>query len=360
VYVGDDDTGTMTISGGQTTISTLLDIGFSLGSAGSVWMSGGQLTATANPTTAIVIGNQGVGQLSVSNNGIIQASTLFVSTTGGPGGTLTVAGGILTLNAGLIVGNGTVWVSGGQLLAPSSSIVIGSNGMGQMTISNGLVQANSLVLTNGANSQFALIGGALSSGGTVVTNNQSFVVGNGSGAATFNLMGGVHWFANNLEIANNGTLTGCGTVNGNVTIDSGATVLANCGTLTFTGSLINNGTMRANGGCVLESYGTVVNNGIIDAINGGTNFHSGFTNNGTVLTASSVKISQVSKSGQDFVVQIPSVTGHTYQLQYTTSLTPANWTFVASQPGTGGVLTFTDTGGAANPQRFYRVKVTAP
>ena len=139
-------------------------------------------------------------------------------------------------------------------------------------------------------------------------------------------------------------------------------MLANCGTLTFAAnSVINNGTMRANAGSVLESSGPVVNNGTIDIINGATNFPGGFVNNGTVLTASSVKISQASKSGPDMVIQIPSVTGHTYQLQYTTSLTPANWTPTAlSQSGTGGVLSFTDPGGAANPQRFYRVLVTAP
>ena len=138
-------------------------------------------------------------------------------------------------------------------------------------------------------------------------------------------------------------------------------VLANCGTLTFAGIVTNNGTMRANGGCVLESYGTVVNNGTIDIINGATNFHSGFTNNGTVLDAKSVRISQVSRSAQDFVIRIPSVLGHTYQLQYTASLTPANWTNIGlSQAGTGGVLTFTDPGGAANAQRFYRLDVTAP
>jgi hypothetical protein len=243
-------------------------------------------------------------------------------------------------------------------------LVIGNaSGLGQITISNGSVQANSVVLTNGANSRLALIGGALSSGGTVVTNGQRFVVGNGSSAATFNLLGGVHWFGNGLEIANNSALSGCGTVNGNVTIDAGATVLANCGgTLTFAAIVTNNGTMRAIGGSVLESYGTVVNNGTIDIINGGTSFHGAFVNNGTVLDASSVKVSQVSRSGQDFAVQVPSVNGHTYQLQFATSLIPANWSDTAApQSGTGGVLTFTDPGGATNlPARFYRVDCTAP
>jgi len=189
------------------------------------------------------------------------------------------------------------------------------------------------------------------------------VVGNGSSAAAFTMVGGAHSFGNGLEIANNGALSGCGTINGNVKIDSGATVLANCGgTLTFAAIVTNNGTMRANGGSVLESYGTLVNNGTIDIINGGKSFHGTFVNNGTVLDASSVKVSQVSQSGQDFVVQIPSVTGHTYQLQFRTSLTPTNWTSTAApQSGTGRVLTFTDPGGATNlPARFYRVDCTAP
>jgi len=75
-----------------------------------------------------------------------------------------------------------------------------------------------------------------------------------------------------------------------------------------------------------------------------------------------VKISQVSKSGQNMIVQIPSVVGHTYQLQFTPSMKPTNWSNTgSSQTGTAVVLTFTDVGGATNsPTRFYRVDCTAP
>jgi hypothetical protein len=64
------------------------------------------------------VGDQGMGQLNLSG-GTIQASTIVVGTSGAPGGigTLTVAGGNLNVSAGLILGTGTVWVSGGQLLA---------------------------------------------------------------------------------------------------------------------------------------------------------------------------------------------------------------------------------------------------
>jgi hypothetical protein len=216
-------------------------------------------------------------------------------------------------------------------------------------------------LTNGANSQIALFGGTLESGGTVVTNNHRFVVGNGSTAATFNLMAGVHWFGNGLEITSNSVLSGCGTVNGNVVVDPGGLVLANCGTLTFNNVVTNNGVLLADGGSTLESFGNLINNGSIDAINGSTNFHTGLINHGSILTAAGVAISLVSPSGQNFTVQVQSLAGHTYQLQYSASMVSPTWTNTgAPQAGTGGVLTFTDYGALANPPRFYRVLATAP
>jgi T5SS/PEP-CTERM-associated repeat protein len=362
VYVGDNDTGTMTFSGGQTTVSTLLDIGFASGSAGSVWMSGGQLTATALATTALVIGDQGVGQLSLSN-GTIQASTLFVSTTGGPGGTLTVAGGTLMLNAGLIVGAGTIWVSGGQLLAPSSSIVVGSNGIGQIVISNGTVQANSLVLTNGANSQFALIGGGLSSGGTVVTNSQCFLVGNGSSAATFTMAGGAHWFGNGLEIASNATLTGCGVINGAVTVDAGAHAVATCGALTFSNTVtINgNGVVRASNGSVVNFAGPVVNNGAIDALNGGVNFSSPPSGTGYVLTASCLPVvTAIQHAGSDIHISFTTGASAPYAVSYETDLISGSWTTLTNVTGSGGIMTITNSGATLLPRRFYRVNLVVP
>jgi len=113
----------------------------------------------------------------------------------------------------------------------------------------------------------------------------------------------------------------------------------------------------------LEAWGVVVNNGVIDIINGGsTNFHSTFINNGTVLDASSVHVSSVSLSGNDLVLSIPSVVGHTYQLEVSLSASPASWSDTgAAQAGTGEVMTFTDPGAVTNNlTSFYRIKVTAP
>lgn len=74
------------------------------------------------------------------------------------------------------------------------------------------------------------------------------------------------------------------------------------------------------------------------------------------------QISGLALSGKNVILQIPSVVGSAYQLQFTASLTPTNWVNTgASQPGSGGVLSFTDTGGATNrPSRFYRADVSTP
>jgi len=298
-------------------------------------------TSSSNNTVLVT------GSGSVWNN----AGYLYVGEYGA-GNSLTVTtGAVVTVNGPLVVGTG---FGGG----PNSLILNG-----------GSVTVNQLALTNGASSVIAFNGGLLASSGTSVTNTQVFVVGDGTDAATFQLNGGVHSFANNLEIASNAFLTGCGTIEGNVTIDPGGTVLANCGgTLTFSGMVTNNGTMQAVNGTVLQADGLVVNNGLIIATNGTAVFLGGLVNNGVVLTngcsltEADVQISSIARFGNKIVIQIPSVTCATYQLQVTPSLNPATWTNLnASQSGTGEVLSFTDSNGATNrPGRFYRIDITLP
>jgi T5SS/PEP-CTERM-associated repeat protein len=335
----------LTIANGGTVYNANACIGYTNGAnnnvvavtgLGSVWDSGGNLLVGSFGST---------NSLTVAANGSVIASNAYVGFySSSVGNQMTITGGALYVTN-----------------APGTGVLDVLRGA--LTLNGGTVAVNQLAVTNGANGVFTFNAGTLTSGGTFVTNSQVFAVGDATDAATFELAGGIHSFANNLEIRNNATLTGCGTIEGNITIDPGGTVIANCGgTLTFTGIVTNNGILRADGGSALQAYGTVVNYGTIDAINGTTNFHGGFANHGTILTAANVEISQASPTGQNFVVHIPSVTGHTYQLQYTTSLRPANWTASgAPQSGTGGILTFTDLGGATNlPARFYRVDCTAP
>jgi fibronectin-binding autotransporter adhesin len=300
-----------------------------------------------------------------------------------PGGTLVIGngsvfhiGGSLRVTDGLtIAGEGEVCAASmndGGFITVSGGGLFVTNGLGTgaLTVGNNLTLNGGTVTVDSLSAQYASVnfnGGTLNTKATVVSDNGMFTVGDGTDAASLHLDSGgsgAHSFANGLTISSNAFLTGCGTIEGSVIVNPGGTVLANCGgTMTFTGIVTNNGTMRAINGSVLETYSNLVNNGTIDVINGATNFLGGFINNGTVLTASSVKISQFSKSGKDMVIQIPSFSGHTYQLQFTPTLQPANWMSAGvSQSGTNGVvLTFTDSGGATNlPARFYRVDVSAP
>jgi T5SS/PEP-CTERM-associated repeat protein len=359
IYVGSGGAGTLTISGGQMSASPLMDIGFNPGSAGSVWMSGGTLTAGV-----IILGDSGVGQLSLSNNGIIQVSSSFsVGASGAPGaaGTLRVAGGSLTVSVPVYVGAGSVWVSAGQLQAASLLLGYNNYGVGQMTISNGSVQANSLILTNGANSQIALVGGTLESGGTVVTNTQRFVVGNGSSPATFGILGGTHWFGTGLEIGNSATLTGCGTINGSVIIDLGAHSVATCGKLTFAGPVTINGVARALNGSVLSFNGAVVNNGAIDVLNGSATFSVPPTGTGYILTTNCLPaIASIQQVGPDIHISFTTGTNAPYTVSYETDLVTGTWTTLTNVTGTGGTSTVIDSGATLLPKRFYRVNLVVP
>jgi len=310
----------------------------------------------------------------ISGTGSVWSSTriLYVGSSGSSNRLVIAAGGA-AMASNMVVGlntsasNNIVEVNDGLLLVTTDTgtgkLVLGQSGQGQLILNAGTVTVDALWLTNGINSVMTFNGGVLNSGGTTVSNGSEFAVGDSIDTATFDLAGGIHSFGNALRIHANAFLTGCGTINGSVVVDVGGTVLVDCGGgLTLTGILTNNGLLRVINGGVLEGYGTVVNNGTIDAINGTTNFHGAFINNGTLLDSTSVSISQTSQSGEDFVVQIPSVIGHTYQLQYTGSLTATNWNNTGiPQSGTGDVLTFTDLGGSTNtPARFYHVQVTAP
>ncbi|HZI31175.1 MAG TPA: hypothetical protein VFF11_02470, partial [Candidatus Binatia bacterium] len=59
--------------------------------------------------------------------------------------------------------------------------------------------------------------------------------------------------------------------------------------------------------------------------------------------------------GPDSVVALPAASGHTYQLQAASTLSPADWTNVGPvAPGVDGLLALPDPDGGRNRQRFYR------
>ncbi len=196
VFVGEDSgSGTLTIAGGSTTLVGFdMIVGGPLGSGtGTVWVTGGQLTAT-KPGLGTVIGDGSVGQMTVSN-GTWRAWDVTVGAIGGSRGTLTVAGGTNTLSVGLTVGNdpnanGAVWVTGGQLTVTAGTVRVGNNGVGQMTVSNGTWLARTVnVAANGGTTgrgTLTVAGGtssvflSLTIGGFPCTATGTVVIGGGN------------------------------------------------------------------------------------------------------------------------------------------------------------------------------------
>lgn len=139
-------------------------------------------------------------------------------------------------------------------------------------------------------------------------------------------------------------------------------VLADCGgTLTFAGTVTNNGSWKAINGSVLQATGPVVNNGVINVIDGHTNFLGGFINNGVVLTADNLpRIISISRVGSDVSINFTTISTLTHVVEFTSNLVSQSWTPLSSFTASGVITNITDPGVAALHQRFYRVHLVVP
>jgi hypothetical protein len=349
----------------------------------------------------------------VASGGSVTCSNLLIGTQSGvTGNKLTVTGGSLTVT------NATAT---GVLEVRRGSIVCDS----------GTVTVDSLVAVNGSNSVIFLSGGTLNTKASSFSNAAPFVVGNGTNAANLHLLGGTHTFSGGLVVLTNAVVDGCGTIQASV-INHGRIVFTACTApaapagmfarlaasssgLTIDGPVTNYATIVVQDGSSVTFTAPVINNGIIDQIEGAVTFQGGVSNNGLILNAagdddgdgltngwerafglnvlsaagqdgaggdpdgdgytnmqefiagtspvdakSRPTINSIGVSGAAINVTAPSVAGKTYQLEYRDSLTSGVWSNVpsASQIGTGGIITLTDPSGATQPQRVYRIRIS--
>jgi uncharacterized repeat protein (TIGR03803 family) len=73
------------------------------------------------------------------------------------------------------------------------------------------------------------------------------------------------------------------------------------------------------------------------------------------------QITGIQKSGTNVVFSVVSIAGETYQLQFSSSMNPTNWSSVPGVSVTnsiGSILTLTNFAGASQPQGFYRFDIT--
>jgi len=317
--------GTLTVIGGTNQLPRLF-VGYNLGATGAVWVTGDARVSCSSfiiggpAPGSISMAPGGVGQITISNGAVSAANGMivggYVPSSVGTCGTLTIAGGTLELNDVSWVGyggsaNGTVWLTGGQLVATNSggaayldfppqgyaTITIGgSTANSQLTVSNGSLWARSLWVY----SRLTLAGGTMS-----LSSNLSVAIGNTT------VSGGALYVTNaaataSLRIAS-GTLA---LSNGLITADTLYTMFAGSSKrFTFSGgTLTTKGTGITNGAPFAVGDGT---NTATFQLNGG--FHS-FSNlviaTNSLLTGCGTVIGPVTNQGT-IAMTCPSVFSNT-------------------------------------------------
>jgi T5SS/PEP-CTERM-associated repeat protein len=292
-------------------------------------------------------------------------------------------GGIVQVQSDATLGRfggatGLVEVAGGQLLATNSTIYAGRGGSGQLTISNGLMQAARLLVcadtTNsvGGSGLLSVFGGmalvssnlsvgsasystgqvVIAGGNVTVTNAQASAVTSVS-SGTLELRGGA-LITDNLHLTNAAgqfTFSGGTLDSKNTQVVSGSPFVIGDGKTPATFHLRGGIHSFANGlvissNATLEGCGTIIgaiiNHGIISTNCGG-------------ITIPSTTVSFVSRVGSTNTLSVQSITGATYTLQFKDALSQTNWTQVLPpSAGTGSELLLRDSS-AQSAARFYRV-----
>jgi hypothetical protein len=262
--VGNFGAGTLSIAGGTVNIATgqlsQLTIANGFGSTGVVQTTSGQLLAMQVST---IIGNSGAGQMIV-NGGTVSSRDVWIGTSFGSSGTLTVAGGTNTLSSFLWIGvtnnaRGAVWVTGGQLSVLNDATIIGSNGIGQATLSNGTTRLRDVIVASGPRAQ-----GTLTAAGGLNILSSALTIGQAATAT-----GSVWVTGGQLIVTDGPTLIGSNGV-GRVMLSNGTVrvremTLGNkpgsAGTLTLAGGTLSASSNLVIGDCGLGVVGVVVMTG---------------------------------------------------------------------------------------------------
>jgi hypothetical protein len=173
--------------------------------------------------------------LSVGNGGVLIITNSDLQVDGLTGGSFSIDGTVMmfsgclvTTNASFVVGNqsaGSFTMRGGAAIMRDITVAAKIGSGGTLTVTGGVLIANSIIVTNSAGS-LIFDAGSLNSAGGTISNGQPFFLGDGTNAANYHLLGGVHTFANGLRVHTNAVLSGCGTISGEARVAHGGTVLA--------------------------------------------------------------------------------------------------------------------------------------
>jgi T5SS/PEP-CTERM-associated repeat protein/autotransporter-associated beta strand protein len=272
LVLGEDAAGTLTVDNGGTVSSHGTILGDSANGTGTLLISDSGTHYNAY-TGAILVGNHGWGNLSITNGGELKSLgadasniSMYVGDHWGSAGTVEVFGGALQLrDGGMVVGNsgdGTLTVDGGGYVSIASGNILD---LAVNSCATGTVNLNS--------------GGTISLGGTDALQS-------GSGDAAFNLGGGtlrVHGsdFSTEMALTLVDSTTSTVNTNGyNATVNG---IVSGTGNLNVSG----NGTLIFNGnntytGATNVTSGNLVVNGLSNSSVTVTNAGSALGGNGTI------------------------------------------------------------------------------
>lgn len=325
--IRNNTSGTATICvGALNTDSTFSGVISSIGSLALQKVGSGTLTLTG--------ANSYTGQTS------IDGGTLNVlNTKSGSGAVIVNNGGTL---AGTSTIAGTVTVNGGGAIGP------GNAGVGTLTLSGAVTFGGGSFLnvdlgSTASSDMLALTGGSYTrpANGTVTITINAL---SGFGLGTYTLVTGATGIdANDFVV-------------GTAPAGYAYILSASNGTLTLSVVTPLEGWRYAH-------FGTISNAGVAadsadpdgDGLSNLQEYNAGTDPNDS---SSALRISTVVVNGTDLLVSFPSVLGRIYRLDRSDSLLNASWITVQdSIAGTGGTITITDSNGASQPMRFYRIVV---
>jgi autotransporter-associated beta strand protein/T5SS/PEP-CTERM-associated repeat protein len=250
-WIGGYGAGTLNVSGGSAIFSGYLSVGRIANDAGNLNISAGSVSQT-NAARTVLIGEAGVGSLTVSGSG-----------------QLTAAGGLVLCNGdGSASTVGTVNLNGGNITAPTvvTTLTAGTstfNFNGGTLLASG---ASSAFMTGLTTANVKAGGAVIDDGGFAITIGQALLNNGGGGltkrgAGTLTLSGTSTYVgptlvsngkllvtgsigAGNVSVTNGATLGGTGNINGAVTVAAGSTLSP--GVTVGTLNLNNNLTLAGN------------------------------------------------------------------------------------------------------------------
>jgi T5SS/PEP-CTERM-associated repeat protein len=318
--------GTIRITGGLMSLSGELSVGEGARGNGSVEVLGGQLQIANNQTNIMRVGDNGIGQMIVSN-ATVSLGNMSVARHDGSHGTLIVqTNGFIQFTDDLSIGRfsgatGAVVVAGGHLEVVDHPIWVGREGVGQLVVSNGLVQALGLnvaaVATNTAS------GTASFTGGSMVLSSNLLVGSESNSIAQLFVYGGDITVTNSSASATLDIFSGtCRLDGGTLTVDrllvprSAGQLVLSGGTLRTKGSVVSNGlpfmvgdgnnaaTLELLGGTHSFGHGLVISSNA--TLKGCGTIIGNVTNYGAIATNCGVATMRPSITMQPQTVTVPA------------------------------------------------------